>query len=188
MFGDGAYGVSPLAARDLARILRRETEGTEQGTVLAGGPAVYPYRELTDLLFAALDLPPRYWRLSPAGSLRLVRTMYRLGSRRLYPYEVEWLMSGRLALPPYPRADPPLERLESYVRREADRLRDGGDSRGARGRPSRRGAPGPDASGNATQVGQRPPPTLLETRQHVAHTALPHTRQRLALRPLSITR
>ena len=60
MFGDGEYHVSPLAARDLARIVRRELTLDRRGVVDAGGPTRWRYHDLTDLLFASLGRPARY--------------------------------------------------------------------------------------------------------------------------------
>ncbi|HKS59746.1 MAG TPA: NAD-dependent epimerase/dehydratase family protein [Thermoplasmata archaeon] len=115
MFGEGEYRLSPLAAADLARILAAQAFSREDGVLDVGGPVSYAYRELTDLIFRSLGLRPRYWHLSARGALRLVRLLRLFGSRILYPYEVEWLMSGRLALPPYLSIDPPLQRVDSYL-------------------------------------------------------------------------
>lgn len=123
MFGDGAYRISPIAARDVCAILRRLlAPSAPSGTLDAGGPVAYRYRELTDLLFATLGRRPRYWQLSPTGSRRLARWMERLGSTRLYEYEVEWLLSDRLGLPPFEGLGRPLERVEGYLAAEAARL------------------------------------------------------------------
>ncbi|HEV2316666.1 MAG TPA: NAD(P)H-binding protein [Thermoplasmata archaeon] len=123
MFGDGAYHVSPLAVEDLARYLRAAAESSEVGTVDLGGPSSYVYRDLTDRLFAALQRPPRYVRLSRGGAMALARLMTTFGSKLLYPYEVEWLMSDRLGLPAQPLNGPPLARVEPYLDAEARRLR-----------------------------------------------------------------
>jgi hypothetical protein len=66
------------------------------------------------------------------GARRLARLLQGLGSTLLYEYEVEWLVSDMLALPPYERLGRPLERVEPYLSREAERLR--GGVAGARGR------------------------------------------------------
>ncbi|MCI4345264.1 MAG: NAD(P)H-binding protein, partial [Thermoplasmata archaeon] len=125
MFGDGSYHVSPLAARDLAAALRLEAEGFSVGTVDAGGPVRYTYHDLTDLLFAALDRRPKYVKLRPQDSARLASLMSRLGSSLLYAYEVRWLVSDLLGLPPYEGLDRPLMRTETYLRREAARILSG---------------------------------------------------------------
>ncbi|MGI0070521.1 MAG: NAD-dependent epimerase/dehydratase family protein [Thermoplasmata archaeon] len=119
MFGDGEYHVSPIAARDLARVLRREAGLTVRHTVDAGGPTRWKYRDLTDVLFAALGRAPRYVRCSPRGALRLSRFLEAIGSSLLYAYEVEWLLSDRLGLPPYEGLDRPLDPVEPFVRAEA---------------------------------------------------------------------
>jgi uncharacterized protein YbjT (DUF2867 family) len=126
MFGTGEYHVSPLAAQDLAAALRLEASGTTVGTVDAGGPVRYRYRDLTDLLFAALKRPPKYFRLRPKDSERLAAFLHTFGSSLLYAYEVRWLVSDLLGLPPYGELDRPLMRAETYIRREAAQLLSGG--------------------------------------------------------------
>lgn len=123
MFGDGAYHVSPIAVHDLAQIVRREAGLNGPRTVTAGGPRRWRYRELTDRLFEALGLPARYFRLSPRGAQRLARLLERLGSALLYAYEVEWLVSDRLGLPPYEGLGRPLAPVEEFLRAEGMRLR-----------------------------------------------------------------
>jgi uncharacterized protein YbjT (DUF2867 family) len=121
MFGDGEYHVSPIATADLARILRREAGLSERHTVGAGGPVRWRYRDLTDLLFSALGREPRYLRFSPKGGVRLARLLETVGSSLLYAYEVEWLVSDRLGLPPYAGLDPPLASVEPFLATEARR-------------------------------------------------------------------
>lgn len=123
MFGDGEYHVSPLAARDLARILRREAGLSERHTVTAGGPARWRYRDLTDRLFSVLSRTPRYVRFTPRGAVRLARVLEGLGSSLLYAYEVEWLLSDRLGLAPYEGLGSPLQPLEPFLASEATRYR-----------------------------------------------------------------
>ncbi|MGC2034287.1 MAG: hypothetical protein WA761_02435, partial [Thermoplasmata archaeon] len=126
MFGDGQYHVNPLAVADLARVLRLEAASSEEGTIDVGGPAVYRYRDLTDLMFNALGKRARYWRLSARGSIALAWGLQHLGSRLLYAYEVEWLLSDRLGVPPYTGLDRPLTRVEPFISAEAGRIRAGG--------------------------------------------------------------
>jgi len=123
MFGDGEYHVSPIAVRDLARILRHESELDDCHTVTAGGPTRWRYRTLTDEMFGRLGLRPRYVHFSPRGSIRLARFLELLGSSLLYAYEVEWLLADLLGLPPYEGLDSPLEPLEPFLSSEALRLR-----------------------------------------------------------------
>jgi uncharacterized protein YbjT (DUF2867 family) len=123
MFGDGTYHLSPLAVPDFARIVRREAERGGPRDLPLGGPRRWVYAELTDRMFAALRLPPRYVRLSPRGSVRLARLLETFGSSLLYAYEVEWLLSDRLGLPPYEGLDPPLADVEAFLDREGARLR-----------------------------------------------------------------
>lgn len=125
MFGDGGYHVSPIAARDLARIVRREAGLSERHTVDAGGPRRWVYRDLTDRLFAALGRPPRYFHLGPGGAVRLARLLEALGSSLLYAYEVEWLLSDRLGLPAYVGLDRPLLDVEPFLHDEGARYRAG---------------------------------------------------------------
>lgn len=122
MFGDGRYHISPLAARDLASILRREFDAPGRRTTLVGGPRRWEYRELTDRLFAFLGLEPRYVSLSPGASIRLARLLETLGSSRVYAYEVEWLLSDLLGLPAYPGLGRPLTPIEPFVQAEVARL------------------------------------------------------------------
>ena len=122
MFGDGMYHVSPISARDVARILAREARATGSRNVTAGGPERFRYRDLTDLLFRALGRTPRYVHLSPRGAVRLARFLERVGSTLLYAYEVEWLLSDRLGLPPYEGLTTPLEPVGPFVAAEARRL------------------------------------------------------------------
>ncbi|MEM0128650.1 MAG: NAD(P)H-binding protein [Thermoplasmata archaeon] len=126
MFGDGHFHVSPLASRDLARIARRELGGPPRRNLLLGGPRRWEYRELTDRLFAALGRRPRYGPLGPRGSARIARTMERLGLRTIYEYEVLWLLSDMLGLPPYVGLNAPLEEVGPFLDREAARLMGGG--------------------------------------------------------------
>lgn len=121
MFGDGEYHLSPIAAQDLARILRREAGLRERHTVGAGGPVRWRYRDLTDRMFELLGRPPRYVRFSPRGSVRLARFLESLGSSRLYAYEVEWLLSDRLGPPAYEGLDRPLAAVEPFLAAEAAR-------------------------------------------------------------------
>ena len=125
MFGDGTYHVSPIAVSDLARVLRQEAQASAVGTVDLGGPERLTYRQLTDRIFGVLRKRPRYWRLSGRGALRLTRFMVAMGSTTLYPYEVEWLMSDMLGLPPYGGLDVPLQRVGPYL----ELLAEGGPAR-----------------------------------------------------------
>jgi uncharacterized protein YbjT (DUF2867 family) len=121
MFGDGEYHVSPLAARDLARILRHEAGLSDRHVVSAGGAVRWRYRDLTDRLFSALGRTPRYVDLSPEGSVRLAAFLEALGSSVLCAYEVEWLLSDRLGLPPYEGLGRPLAPVEPVLESEAAR-------------------------------------------------------------------
>ena len=123
MFGDGEYHLSPIAVRDLARILYRESELDDCHNVTAGGPTRWRYQTLTDEMFGRLGLRPRYVHFSPHGALRLARLLERLGSSLLYAYEVEWLLADLLGLPPYEGLDSPLEPVEPFLSAEAVRLR-----------------------------------------------------------------
>ncbi len=122
MFGDGNYHVSPVAARDLAHALRREFSAPGRRTVLVGGPRRWRYRELTDRLFAFLGYEPRYVALGPRASVWFARLMETVGSTKLYAYEVEWLLSDMLGLPPYPDLGRPFTPLEPFVEAEVARL------------------------------------------------------------------
>jgi len=123
MFGDGDYHISPLAATDFARIVRLEAARPDRRNVMIGGPTRWRYRELTDAMFAALGLRPRYFSLSPRGAIRLARLLELLGSTLLYVYEVEWLLSDMLGLPPYSGGSTPLRPVEPFLAEEAARLR-----------------------------------------------------------------
>ncbi len=127
MFGDGEYHVSPVAVTDLAEVIRRETESGSSGTVDLGGPERFRYRDLTDRMFLALGKAPRYWRMSPSTARRLTGLLVSLGSTLLYPYEVDWLVSDMLGLPPYEGLDRPLRRvsphLEGLAASQAKRIR-----------------------------------------------------------------
>ena len=123
MFEDGEYHISPIATPDLARILRREAARSDRRNVVAGGPKRWRYRDLTDAMFAALRLPPKYFRLSGRGAIRLARLLEWVGSSLLYVYEVEWLLSDMLGLPPYSGLDEPLLPVEPFLAEEAARLR-----------------------------------------------------------------
>ncbi|MGP8072976.1 MAG: NAD-dependent epimerase/dehydratase family protein [Thermoplasmata archaeon] len=119
IFGNGEYHVSPIAVRDLARIVRREAEIAHRATVTAGGPERWRYRDLCELLFRSLGLPPRYLSMSPAGGYRLARVLETVGSTLLYAYEVEWLVSDLLGLEPYVGLGQPLEPVEGFLQTEA---------------------------------------------------------------------
>lgn len=123
MFGDGEYHISPLAARDFARIVRREASRAVSCNVTSGGPKRWRYRDLTNAMFGALGLRPKYFSLSPRGAVRLARLLEALGSSLLYVYEVEWLLSDRLGLPPYEGLEGPLTPVEPFLAEEATRLR-----------------------------------------------------------------
>lgn len=123
IFGDGEYHVSPIAAPDFARILRREAARDDRRNVTTGGPRRWRYRDLTDAMFSALGLRPRYVSLSPQGAIRLARLLETFGSTLLYAYEVEWLLSDMLGLPSYQGGDAPLAPVEPFLEEEAARLR-----------------------------------------------------------------
>jgi uncharacterized protein YbjT (DUF2867 family) len=123
LFGEGEYHLSPISVRDFARILRREAGLEERHNVTAGGPVRWRYRSLTDEMFGRLGLRPKYVRFSPRGALRLARFLEALGSSLLYAYEVEWLLSDMLGLPPYEGLEEPLEPVEPFLDSEARRLR-----------------------------------------------------------------
>jgi len=115
MFGDGHYHVSPLAVADLARVVRQEATSNATGVRSLGGPRRYEYRELTDLLFRTAGRRPRYWRMSERNGVRLAALLERLGSRLLYAYEAEWLVSDLLGLPPADDVPGGLTSVESYL-------------------------------------------------------------------------
>ena len=131
MFGDGEYHISPLSAADFARIVRAEAARSGRRNVTIGGPKRWRYRDLTDAMFAALGLRPNYFSLSPKGAVRLSWLLEHLGSSLLYVYEVEWLLSDMLGLPPYEGLDVPLRPVEPFLTEEAARLR--GTQRSTRG-------------------------------------------------------
>ncbi len=123
MFGDGEYHVSPIAARDVARALRCEIDRPGRRNITVGGPERWKYRDLTDRIFHALGLRPRYVRLSPGNAIRLARFLETVGSSLLYAYEVEWLLSDMLGLPPYEGLSAPLERVGPFLESEVARRR-----------------------------------------------------------------
>ena len=116
MFGDGEYHVSPIAVSDLASILRREGERGGRRNVTVGGPRRWRYPDLTDALFDAAGLPPRYVTLGPRSSVRLARLLETLGSSLIYAYEVEWLLSDMLGLPPYPDLGRPFAEVGPFLK------------------------------------------------------------------------
>ena len=126
MFGDGEYHISPLSAADLARIVRAEAGRRDNRKATAGGPKRWRYRDLTDAMFRALGRPPKYFALTERGALRLARLLEALGSSLLYAYEVEWLLSDMLGLPPYEGLNTPLLRIEPFLLEEAAARRPGG--------------------------------------------------------------
>jgi len=123
MFGDGEYHLSPISVADLASVLRVEAERGGRRNVLVGGPQRWRYRDLTDTLFRVAHRPPRYLRLGPSNSVRLARLLEALGSSLLYAYEVEWLLSDMLGLPPYTGLDRSLRRVEPFLEEEELRAR-----------------------------------------------------------------
>ena len=120
MFGDGRYHVSPLATADLARVVRQEIEGTGNGTVDLGGPERWVYRDLTDRMFSALRRTPRYVGMGERTALFVARLVVGAGSKLIYPYEVEWLMSDLLGLPAYRGLATPLEEVGPFLDRIAN--------------------------------------------------------------------
>ncbi|HYA70492.1 MAG TPA: hypothetical protein VEH28_03895, partial [Thermoplasmata archaeon] len=122
MFGDGEYHISPLAAKDFARIVRREASRSGRSNVTAGGPKRWRYRDLTDAMFDALNLRRRYFSLSPRSAVRVARLLELVGSSLLYVYEVEWLLSDMLGLPPYEGLPEPLHPVEPFLAVQAARL------------------------------------------------------------------
>jgi uncharacterized protein YbjT (DUF2867 family) len=129
MFGDGEYHVSPIAAADIARIVLREARRSASGTFDAGGPTRWRYRDLTDRMFAALGQPARYVKMTPRGAMRLARLLETFGSTRLYAYEVEWLLSDLLGVPPSVGLESPLTPAPPFLEQEA-RRRSGRTTRG----------------------------------------------------------
>jgi NADH dehydrogenase len=123
MFGDGEYHISPIAAADFARVVRVEAARPERRNVTIGGPKRWRYRDLTDTMFEALRLRPNYFSLSPRGAVRLTWLLEHLGSSLLYVYEVDWLLSDMLGLPPYEGLTTPLRPLEPFLAEEVARLR-----------------------------------------------------------------
>jgi len=123
MFGDGEFHISPIAAPDLARVVRREAARNERLNIQVGGPKRWRYQDLTDAMFDALHLPRKYFHLTPRGAVRLTWWLEHLGSTLLYVYEVQWLLSDMLGLPPYEGLDPPLRPIEPFLTEEAARLR-----------------------------------------------------------------
>jgi uncharacterized protein YbjT (DUF2867 family) len=123
MFGKGEYHLSPVAAPDLARIVRREASLPGRHNVTVGGPRRWRYRDLTDAMFSALGLRPKYVSLSERNAVRLARFLEAVGSSLLYAYEVEWLVSDMLGLDPYEGLDPPMHPVEPFLLEEAARLR-----------------------------------------------------------------
>jgi NADH dehydrogenase len=123
MFGDGEYHISPIAASDLARVVRREASRSDRRNVTVGGPNRWRYRDLTDAMFEALGRPPKYFHLTERGAVRLSRLLEVFGSTLLYVYETEWLLSDMLGLPPYEGLEPPLRPIEPFLAEEASRLR-----------------------------------------------------------------
>jgi len=123
MFGDGGYHISPLAARDFARVVRVEAARPDRRNVTVGGPKRWRYRDLTDAMFEALGRRPNYFSLSPRGAVRMARLLEIFGSTLLYVYEVEWLLSDMLGLPPYEGLSAPLQPVEPFLAEEAARLR-----------------------------------------------------------------
>ena len=123
MFGDGEYHISPLAARNFARIVRREAGRPSRTNVTVGGPQRWRYRDLTDAMFDALALRRKYFALSPRAAIRLARLLELFGSSLLYVYEVEWLLSDMLGLPPYEGLGVPLKPVGPFIAEEAARLR-----------------------------------------------------------------
>jgi uncharacterized protein YbjT (DUF2867 family) len=115
LFGDGSYHVSPVSVVDLARILRREAQGTGNREVDVGGPRRWTYAELLARIFMALGRPARYLRLSPRNGVRLAALLEGLGSSLIYAYEVEWLVSDLLGLPPFEDLDTPLASVEPFL-------------------------------------------------------------------------
>lgn len=123
MFGEGTAHLAPLSTADLARIVRTRLAGGPSSTLDLGGPERFTYRELGELIFRVLGRRPRYWRLSPSGARRLARFLEAVGSTLLYEYEVEWLLSDRLGLPPAQLPGRALESVEPYLASEALRWR-----------------------------------------------------------------
>ena len=123
MFGDGEYHVSPVSVVDLASALRREAQLGGRRNVTVGGPRRWRYRDLTDALFRAEGCAPRYFRLDPRNSVRLAAFLEAIGSSLLYAYEVEWLLSDMLGLPPYVGLDRPLAEVTPFVEQEVRRSR-----------------------------------------------------------------
>jgi hypothetical protein len=106
----------------VARILFREAAGTDVGTVDAGGPVRYRYRDLTDLMYRSIGRPPSYLHLGSRGSVALAQLAQDLGSELIYAYEVTWLLSDLLGPAAYPSLGLPLQRIEPFLDREARKL------------------------------------------------------------------
>jgi uncharacterized protein YbjT (DUF2867 family) len=119
MFGDGGYRLNPLSVGDLAQLLQGLTTSPRSGIINVGGPEVFRYRDLTDLIFRVAGKRPRYWSMSERNGIRLAGLLQSLGSTKLYAYEVEWLVSDRLVQPTWIPPGGSLQRVEPYLRRLA---------------------------------------------------------------------
>lgn len=73
--GDGTARSNPIADEDLAEVCVRALE-VAPGEQSVGGPETHSRRELGEMVFAALGLPPKFRTVSPAA-VRTVGTLLR---------------------------------------------------------------------------------------------------------------
>lgn len=113
MWGDGGYHVSPIHTRDVGWLVGEALEGRLPRVLRVGGPVRYTYRELVDLIGRAAGRPPKLVHVSPSLGRAVVQMMNAVGNHALYTYELDWLLSDMLGLPPHGGRE--LTRLETVL-------------------------------------------------------------------------
>jgi uncharacterized protein YbjT (DUF2867 family) len=120
IFGDGAYGIQPIHADDLAALAVEQGALRGNRTIEAIGPETFTYRALVEAVGRAigknrpiLSIPPRLGYLSA----RLIGWM--VGDVFLTWEEIEGLMAGKLAVEAPPAGT---TRLTDWMAANADTL------------------------------------------------------------------
>lgn len=97
IFGDGRYRLQPIFVDDLARLAVEAAASSEDVVVDAIGPETFTYRELVDVIGAAIGCRRPVWSIPPALGIAVGRIVGAVvGDVVITPEEVAGLMEDLL--------------------------------------------------------------------------------------------